>query len=41
MTDEEVQAMRRKNDYLKRRHAHLRDNVTSLGALPPPVSQDF
>lgn len=41
MINEEVQAVRRKNDYLKRRNAHLQDDVTSLGALPPSASQDF
>lgn len=32
MTDEEAQAMRRENEYLKRRNAQLQDDVTSLGA---------
>ena len=31
MTDEEDQALRRENDYLKRRNAQLQDDVTSLG----------
>ncbi|WP_029917232.1 hypothetical protein [Caulobacter sp. UNC358MFTsu5.1] len=41
MTDEEAQALRRENDYLKRRNAQLQDDVTSLGGQVLRMQQEL
>ena len=41
MTDEEVQILRRENDYLKRRNAQLQDDVTSLGGQVLRMQQEL
>jgi predicted nucleic acid-binding Zn-ribbon protein len=41
MTDEDAQALRRENDYLKRRNAQLQDDVTSLGGLVQRMQQQL
>lgn len=41
MTDEDAQAMRRENDYLKRRNAQLQDDVTSLGGQVLRMQQEL
>ena len=41
MTDEEIQAFRRENDYLKRRNAQLQDDVTSLGGQVLRMQQEL
>jgi len=41
MTDDEVQALRRENDYLKRRNAQLQDDVTSLGGQVLRMQQEL
>ena len=40
MTDDEAQALRRENDYLKRRNAQLQDDVTSLGGQVLRMQQE-
>ena len=41
MTDEDIQALRRENDYLKRRNAQLQDDVTSLGGQVLRMQQEL
>ncbi|WP_454761193.1 hypothetical protein [Caulobacter segnis] len=41
MTDEDAQAMRRENDYLKRRNAQLQNDVTSLGGQVLRMQQEM
>ena len=41
MTDDEAQALRRENDYLKRRNAQLQDDVTSLGGQVLRMQQEL
>ena len=41
MTTEDVQALRRENDYLKRRNAQLQDDVTSLGGQVLRLQQEL
>lgn len=41
MTDEDAHALRRENDYLKRRNAQLQDDVTSLGAQVLRMQQEL
>ena len=41
MTDEDAQALRRENDYLKRRNAQLQDDVTSLGGQVLRLQQEL
>ena len=41
MTDEEAQALRRENDYLKRRNAQLQGDVTSLGGQVLRMQQEL
>lgn len=41
MTDEEAQAMRRENDYLKSRNAQLQSDVTSLGGQVLRMQQEL
>jgi predicted nucleic acid-binding Zn-ribbon protein len=41
MTDEEAQAMRRENDYLKNRNAQLQSDVTSLGGQVLRMQQEL
>ncbi|KRA60169.1 hypothetical protein ASD79_07990 [Caulobacter sp. Root655] len=41
MTDDEIQAFRRENDYLKRRNAQLQDDVTSLGGQVLRMQQEL
>lgn len=41
MTDEDAQAMRRENDYLKRRNAQLQSDVTSLGGQVLRMQQEL
>ncbi|KQV62847.1 MULTISPECIES: hypothetical protein [unclassified Caulobacter] len=41
MTDEEAQAMRRENDYLKTRNAQLQSDVTSLGGQVLRMQQEL
>lgn len=41
MTDEDAQALRRENDYLKRRNAQLQDDVTSLGGQVLRMQQEL
>jgi predicted nucleic acid-binding Zn-ribbon protein len=41
MTDEDAQALRRENDYLKRRNAQLQDDVTTLGGLVVRMEQEL
>jgi len=41
MTDEDAQAMRRENDYLKRRNAQLQRDVTSLEAQVLRTQQEL
>ena len=41
MTEEENQALRRENDYLKRRNAQLQDDVTSLGGQVLRMQQEL
>lgn len=41
MTDEDAQAMRRENDYLKRRNAQLQNDVTSLGGQVLRMQQEL
>jgi prefoldin subunit 5 len=41
MTDEEIQVLRRENDYLKRRNAQLQDDVTSLGGQVLRMQQEL
>jgi prefoldin subunit 5 len=41
MTDEDVQTLRKENDYLKRRNAQLQDDVTSLGGQVLRMQQEL
>jgi hypothetical protein len=41
MTDEDAQAMRRENDYLKLRNAQLQTDVTSLGGQVLRMQQEM
>jgi len=41
MTGEDLQALRRENDYLKRRNAQLQDDVTSLGGQVLRLQQEL
>jgi hypothetical protein len=41
MTDEDAQAMRRENDYLKRRNAQLQNDITSLGGQVLRMRQEL
>ena len=41
MTDEDAHALRRENDYLKRRNAQLQDDVTSLGGQVLRMQQEL
>lgn len=41
MTEDEIQALRRENDYLKRRNAQLQDDVTSLGGQVLRMQQEL
>jgi len=41
MSPEEDQALRRENDYLKRRNAQLQDDVTSLGGQVLRMQQEL
>ena len=41
MTDEDIQTLRRENDYLKRRNAQLQDDVTSLGGQVLRMQQEL
>lgn len=41
MSDEATQALRRENDYLKRRNAQLQDDVTSLGGQVSRMQQEL
>lgn len=41
MTDEDAQAMRRENDYLKRRNAQLQNDITSLGGQVLRMQQEL
>ncbi len=41
MTDEEIQALRRENDYLKSRNAQLQDDVTSLAGQVLRMQQEL
>jgi predicted nucleic acid-binding Zn-ribbon protein len=41
VTDEDLQALRHENDYLKRRNAQLQDDVTSLGGQVLRMQQEL
>ncbi|MEH0196503.1 hypothetical protein V7S57_11080 [Caulobacter sp. CCNWLY153] len=41
MTDEDAQAMRRENAYLKQRNAQLQNDVTSLGGQVLRMQQEL
>ena len=41
MTDEDAQALRRENDYLKRRNAQMQDDLTNLSGEVTRLQQQL